>query len=125
MFDQIRFADPGRPDQDHILLDVFDLLRPPGVFFLKPAQVIGVVVMVANGNREDLLRFILLDHEAIKMRFDVARQEIELEFIMVDFVRPFILFCCRRLRLGKGRNRNPIAEVLFHELRDLGLQLFR
>src|SRR5881409_2736918 len=38
-------------------------LRAPGIFFLKPAPLICVVVMLANGNREDLLRFILLDHE--------------------------------------------------------------
>src|SRR5437762_11747073 len=75
MLNEIDFADPSRPNQDHILLDVFDLLRAPGVFFLKPAQVIGMVVMVANRDRQNLLRFILPYHEPVEMRFNVARQE--------------------------------------------------
>ena len=125
MFDQICFADPGRPDQDHILFDVFDLLRPPGIFFLESAQIIGMVVMIANGDREDLLSLVLFYDESIEMRFDVARQEIEFEFPMVGLFRFFILFCCGLLWLGNRGDRHPIAEVLFHELRDLALQLFR
>ena len=125
VFDQICFADPGRPDQDHVLLDVFDLLRPPGIFLLQPAQIIGMVVMIANGDSKDLLRLILFYDEPIEMRFNVARQEIEFEFLMVGLFRFLILFCCGLLRLGNRRDRDPIAEVLLHELRDLALQLFR
>jgi hypothetical protein len=84
-----------------------------------------MVVVIANGDREDLLSLLLLYDKPIEMGFNVARQEIEFEFLVVDPVRFLILFCCRCLRLGKGGNRNPIAEVLFHELRNLGLQLFR
>src|SRR5207249_8514016 len=125
VFNPIRFADPGRPDQNYVLLDVLDLLRASGVFFLEPAQVIGVVIMIANSNRQDLLRFILLDYETIKMRLDVSRQEIELEFVMIGLFRFFIVFCRRGFRLGYRRDRDPIAEVLIHELCDRGLQLFR
>ena len=81
--------------------------------------------MIANGNRENLLRLILLYHKPIKMPFNVARQEVEFEFLMVCLLDLFLVFYRRLLRLRKGRNRDPITEVLFHELRDLGLQLFR
>src|SRR5713226_7838199 len=43
--------------------------------------------MIANCDREHFLGFILLDHETIKMRFDVARKEIELKFLVVDLFR--------------------------------------
>ena len=125
VLDQICFADTGWADQDHILLNIFDLLRPLDIFFLEAAQIVGVVVMIANGNRENLLRLILLYHEPIKMRFNIARQEVEFEFLMVCLLDLFLVFCRRLLRLRKGRNRDPITEVLFHELRDLGFQLFR
>ena len=51
MFDQVRFADTGRADQDHVLLDVFNFLRAVRILFLQPPEVIGVVVMIANRNR--------------------------------------------------------------------------
>src|SRR6266481_8709351 len=84
-----------------------------------------MVVMIANGDRQHLLRFILLDHEAVEMRFNVPRQKIELEFLLIGLVRFFFLFRWCGLRFGKSRHRDPVAEVLFHELRDLGLQFFR
>jgi hypothetical protein len=44
---------------------------------------------------------------------------------VVGLLRLFILDRGGRRRLGERRHRDPIAEVLFHELRDLGLQFFR
>src|SRR5207249_315805 len=125
VLDKIRFTDPGWADQNHILLNVFGLLGAPGVFFLKSPQIVGVVVMIANRDREHFLRFVLLDDKTVKMRFDVARQKIEFELGMVGLLRLFILNRGGWFWLGKRRHRDPIAEVLFHELRDLGLQLFR
>ena len=125
VFDQICFPDAGRSDQNHILFDVFNLLCAPGIFFLKPAQIIRVVVMIANRDRENLLRLFLLNDEPVEVRLDVSRQEIEFEFLLVGLLGLFLLFRCRRLRLGKRRHRDSIAEVLFHELSDLGLELFR
>ena len=124
MFDQICFADAGRSDQDHVLLDVFNFLGAVWILFLEPPKVIGVVVMIANRNREDFLRFLLFDDKPVEMRFDIARQQMEFEFLVLGFLRLFILLCDRWLRLGNCRNRDAVAEVLFHEVRDLGLQLF-
>ena len=104
VFDQISFADPGRSDQNHVLFDVFNLLRTRGVFSLKTAQIIGMVVMIANCDRQHLLRFILLDHEPVEMRFNVPRQKVELEFLLIGLVRFFFLFRWRGLRLGKSRH---------------------
>jgi len=73
VFDQIRFADAGWSNQDHVLLDVFNFLSAVRILFLEPAKVIGVVVMIANRNREDFLRFLLLDDEPVQMRLDIAR----------------------------------------------------
>ena len=63
-----------------------------------------MVVVIANGDRENLLSLLLLYDKPIEMRFNVARQEIEFEFLVVDAFRFLILFCCRRLRLSKGGN---------------------
>ena len=121
MFDQVGFANAGRPNQDHILFDVFDLLRAVRILFFKPAQVVRMVVMIANRNRQDLLRFILFYHEPVQMRLDVARQKIEFEFLVLGLLRFFIFLCGRWLRLRNGRDGYSVTEVLFHELRDLGL----
>ena len=79
VFDQIGFTDAGRADQDHILLRVFGFLRAIRVFALEPPQIIDVIVMIANCDREDLLRFVLLDNESVEMRLDIAREKIESE----------------------------------------------
>ena len=125
MLDQIRFANTGRTDQNHILIGVFGLLGAPGIFLFEATQVIGMVVMIAHGDREHFLRFLLFDDEAVQMRLDIARQKIEFEFLIVDLLRFFILRRSRWFRLGKRRHGDSIAEVLFHELGDLGLQFFR
>ena len=77
--------------------------------------------MIANRNCQDLLRFILFYHEPVQMRLDVARQKIEFEFLVLRLLRFFIFLCRRWLRLGDRRNRDVVAEVLFHELGDLSL----
>ena len=125
MLNEIGFTDPSRADQNHILLDVLGLLGSPGIFFLKLPQILGMIVMIANRDREHLLRFFLFNDEPVEVRFDVAGQEIEFKFGVLSLLRRFILHCGGRRRLGKRRHRDPIAEVLFHKLRDLGLQLFR
>jgi hypothetical protein len=104
VFDQIRFADACRSNEDHVLLNVFNFLSAVRIFFLQPSEVIGVVVMIANRNREDFLRFLLFDDESVQMRFYVARQQMELEFFMVGFLQLFILLRDRWLRLGNCRN---------------------
>ena len=104
VFDQIRFADARRSDQDHVLLHVFNFLSAVRILFLQPPKVIGVVVMIANRNREDFLRFLLFDDEPVEMRFDIARQQIEFEVLVFGFLRLFILLCDRWLRLGNCRN---------------------
>ena len=40
-----------------------------------------MIVMIANRDREDLFRLVLLDDETVEMRLDVARQKIEHEFV--------------------------------------------
>ena len=84
-----------------------------------------MVVMIANGDRENLLSLVLLYDKPIEMRFNIARQEIEFELLVVGVFWFFILLCRGLLRLSNRRNRDPIAEVLFHKLRDLALQLLR
>jgi len=86
------------------LLDVFNFLRPVRIFFLQPPEVVGVVVMIANRNRQDLLRFLLFDDKAVQMRLYVARQQIEFEFFVLCFLRLFVLLCRCRLRLGNSRD---------------------
>src|SRR5215472_7488788 len=81
--------------------------------------------MIANRYRQDFLCFLLFDNKPVQMRLDVARQQMKLEFLVLRFRGLFILLCDRRFRFGNCRNRDTVAEVLFHELRNLGLQLFR
>ena len=52
------------------------------VFLLESAQVIDVIVVIADRDREDLFRFVLFDHETVEMRLDVARQKIENELVV-------------------------------------------
>ena len=86
------------------MLHVFNFLSAARILFLQPPKVIGVVVMIANRNREDFLRFLLFDDEPVEMRFDIARQQIEFEVLVLGFLRLFILLCNCRLRLGNCRN---------------------
>jgi len=73
VFDQICFADTRRSNQDHVLLDVFNFLSAIRILFLESPEVIGVVVMIANCNREDFLRFLLFDDEPVQMCLDITR----------------------------------------------------
>ena len=125
MLNQIRFADPGRPDQDHVLLCIFGFFRARRVLLLELAEEIDVVVMIAHRDGENLLRFILLDHEAIEVRLDVARQKIENELLALFSLRLLLGPGFHHFRLGVGRERNLVAEVRFHELGQLGFQFFR
>ena len=122
VLDQIRFSDAGRSDQNHILFGVLELLRLLRIFFLELAQIFGMVVMITNRDREHLFRFVLLDHEPIQVRLDIARQKIELELLIIDLLRLLFRFGFSRFRRRESRDRDPITEVLFHELGDLRLQ---
>ena len=123
VFDQVGLSDAGRSDQNHILFGVLKQLRLLRIFFLELTQIFGVVVMITNRDREHLLRFLLFDHEPVQVRLDIARQKIELELLIIDLLGFFLRFGFSRFRRGEGRDRNAIAEVLFHELGDLRLQL--
>src|SRR5262245_51711275 len=81
--------------------------------------------MITNRNCQHLLYFLLFNDEPVQMRFDVPRQQIELEFFLLGLFRLFLLLRDRWLRLGYCGNRDAIAEVLLHELGDLRLQFFR
>jgi hypothetical protein len=65
------------------LLDVFDFLSAVRILSLESPKVIRMVVMIADGNREDFLRFLLFDYEPVQMCFDVARQQMEFEFLVL------------------------------------------
>ena len=125
MLDQISFSDAGRSHQNDVLFSVFGLLGPLRIFLLELSQIFRVVVMIANRDREHLLRFILLDHEPVQVRLDIARQKIELKLLIVGLLRFLFRLGFSRLRRRERRDRDAIPEVLFHELRDLRLQLFR
>ena len=73
VFDQIRFPNAGRADQDYVLFRVLDFLGAGCPFLFELGQILGVIVMIADRNRENLFRFLLLDHEPIKMRLDIPR----------------------------------------------------
>ena len=55
------------------------------------------------------------------MRFYVAREKAENEFLMVDLLGLLFHAGFSWLRLREGRDRDAIAEVRFHELGDLRL----
>src|SRR4029077_5318294 len=88
-------------------------------------QRLGVVVMIANRDRQHLLRFLLLDYESIEVRLDVARQKIKNQFVTFHLGRFFFGAGFGWFRRGERGERDPVAKVRFHELSDLGFQLFR
>jgi hypothetical protein len=88
-------------------------------------EIINVVVVIADRDRENLFRFILFDHKTVEVRFDVARQEIEDEMVAALGHRFFVVAFLRALGLGESGERDFVAEVRFHELGKLGLQFFR
>ena len=124
MLDQIGLPDASWSNQDHILLCVFSFLRPGCVFLLELAEIIGMIIMIADRNREHLLGLVLLDYKTVKVRFDVARQKIENELFTTGF-RRWLFARGSRFRLSKGRHGDMVAEVRLHKLRDFGLQFFR
>ena len=84
-----------------------------------------MVVVIADGDGEDLLGFVLLDHETIEMGLDVAREKIENELAAARFGGLLLVAGLGALGLGEGREGNFVAEVRFHELGELGLEFFR
>ena len=125
VFDQVGFSDAGRADEDDVLFRVFGFLGADGVFAFEPAEVIDVVVVIADRDGEDLLGFVLLDHETIEMRLDVAREKIENELAAARFGGLLFVAGLGALGLGEGREGNFVTEVRFHELGELGLEFFR
>ena len=125
VFDQIRFSDSSRADENDILLGIFRLgcaIRP---LLLQLPDVIDVVVVIADCNRENLLRFVLFDHKTIEMRFDVAWQKMKVEVLCLFRWAFLIGSRLDRVRLGERGKRNPVAKIRFHELGELRFQFFR
>ena len=126
VFDEIGFPDAGRSHEDHVLFRVLGLLDPGRIFFLELPQIIDVVVVIANRDRQDLLRFILLDDEPVEVRLDIARQEIENErLVALGWRRLFLSRSRSRVRLGVSRERDFIAEIRFHEFGELRFEFLR
>ena len=125
VFDEVGFSDPGRPNEDDVLLCIFGLLGANRIFVLQLANVIHMVVVIADRDRKDLLGFILLDHEPIEVRLNIARQEIEHEMVAGLFDRFLFVAGLGPFRLREGCEGNLVPEVRFHELGELGLQFFR
>ena len=111
MLDQVGFPDTGWSNQNHILLCVFGFLGPGSVFLLEQTEIIGVIIMIANRNREHLLSLVLFNYKAVEMRFDVARQKIKNKLFTARFRRRRLFARGSRLRLGKSRDRDMISEV--------------
>ena len=77
MANEVGFPHAGRSGDDHIL---FGILHRPGLPALRKAgQKLRMVVVVAHRDGEDLLGFVLLDDEAVEVRFDFARRQMEIE----------------------------------------------
>src|SRR5207253_4323547 len=110
--------------QDDVLLCVFRFFRARGILFLQPAQVIDVIVMIANRDRKDLLRLVLLDDKPIEMRLDVTRQKIKDELLLGISRWLFLRAGLRSFRLRVSRKRNLVAEIRFHEFGKLCLKFF-
>ena len=92
-------------------LEVEDLPGPGSVFLLEQTEIIGVIIMIANRNREHLLSLVLFNYKAVEMRFDVARQKIKNKLFTARFRRRRLFARGSRLRLGKSRDRDMISEV--------------
>ena len=71
--------DAGRADEDDVLLGVFEFGGLAFVVLGELADVVDVVVMVADGDGEHLLRLVLADDEPVEVRLDVARLVVEME----------------------------------------------
>ena len=84
-----------------------------------------MVVMIADRDRENLFRFVLLDHKAVEMGLDVAREEIEDEMVAALLDRLFVVALFGALGLGEAGKRDLVPEVRFHEFGELALQFFR
>ena len=125
VFDQIRFSDSSRADENDILLGIFRLGCAIRTLLLQLPDVIDVVVVIADCNRENLLRFVLFDHKTIEMRFDVAWQKMKVEVLCLFRWAFLIGSRLDRVRLGERGKRNPVAKIRFHELGELRFQFFR
>ncbi|HLL23245.1 MAG TPA: hypothetical protein VK427_14005, partial [Kofleriaceae bacterium] len=79
--------------------------------------------MIADSDREHLLRFVLLDDEPVEMRLDVARQEVEREGVLRRF-RLFLRVRVGAIRLRERRKRNLVTEAAFHEVGELRAEFF-
>ena len=79
VFDEVRLADARRAEQDDVALGVFEVGGVAFVVRREPADVVDVVVVVADGDGEHFLRLVLPDDETVEVRLDVARLVMELE----------------------------------------------
>ena len=124
VLDEVGFSDTGRADEDNVLFRVLGFFGALRVVDFEPANVIDVVIVIAHGNGEDLLRFLLFDHEPIEVRLDVAREKVE-DKTLAGLPRWLFLLRLGALGLGESGEGNLVTEVGFHEFGELGLQFFR
>ena len=126
MLDEVGLSDAGRADEDDVLFRVLGFLGADGVLGLEFTDVIDVVVVIADRDREHFFRFVLLDDKAVEMGLDVAREKIEDELIAARRRGRFLVVAfLGALGLGEAGERNLLPEVRFHELGELALQFFR
>ena len=102
----------------------FDLIGGHGIFFAKSTEIFGVVVVIADRDGQRLFGFLLLDHEAVEVSLDFARQKIEIE----DFARglrfasqivsiaPAVFLGKRIETIGHRFKRNGLSEIGFQKI---------
>ncbi|MBA3831928.1 MAG: hypothetical protein H0X34_08545 [Chthoniobacterales bacterium] len=89
------------------------MLRANGVPARELAHVIDVVVVVADGDRQNLLRFVLLDDEAVEVGLDMARKKVEGEAVVVRLGGLFIAPASARSGWAKLANETSSPKFDF------------
>ena len=128
MLHEVRLAHAGGTEKDDVLFGVIELRRLLLIILRERAHMVHVVVMIADRNREHLLRFVLPDDKAIEMRLDIARPVMEFESARIDR-RSGGRFVAAGFGGGRGHVRrldiDLLAELRAHEFGQLALQLVR
>ncbi len=115
--DQEGLPDAGGAEEDDVLLGVVRR-------FLAFQGQAHMVVVVAEGDAEDLLGLVLLDDEAVEVILNLARFIFELE--LVGLGRWFLARRVRRRPPAPAAGALPaLLEMLPHQFGELPLKLFR
>src|SRR5688500_11547509 len=82
------------------------------------------MVMIAQCHAQNLLRFVLFDDETVEKRFHIARLLIELKErgLLLDFCS---IRWRRLLPSVFGEEHRIVLKILFHEVLELLLKVFR